>query len=166
MAGLCLYLTNAIAFDPAHPPANHYRYDYDKLRDSAPARRAKLKQQEAIAQPSHAQHPSPQYGHHPQSHEVHDRSSPQSQPALHQSSQESQPSSTTDKTPTQQKTDRLRMVTLLIEDRRTGENPMLVEVKVPLRPVTGPPDYFWAEALDIARTLQESPARIDGQTKK
>jgi hypothetical protein len=54
------------------------------------------------------------------------------------------------------------MVTLLIEDRRLNDSPVLVEVKVPLRHVPGTPDFYWADAQDISRTLQESAARVDG----
>jgi hypothetical protein len=56
-----------------------------------------------------------------------------------------------------------RLITLLIEDMRSGETDLqLAEVKVPLRPAPLAEDGFWADALDVAQELQSSPSRIDG----
>ena len=58
--------------------------------------------------------------------------------------------------PTQQ----LRMVTILIEDIRSGvTDHQLAEVRVPLYER---PDRFWADGRDICEALQGSPSRIDG----
>ena len=55
------------------------------------------------------------------------------------------------------------MVTLLIEDVRSGETDLqLAEIKVPLRPAEREEDGFWADAKDVAEALQSSPSRIDG----
>ncbi|KAH7925943.1 hypothetical protein BV22DRAFT_1064026 [Leucogyrophana mollusca] len=60
----------------------------------------------------------------------------------------------------------LRMVTLLIEDMRSGvPDSQLAEVKVPLRVLNDPADGFWADAKDICGGLQASPSRIDGPAK-
>lgn len=55
----------------------------------------------------------------------------------------------------------VRMLTLLIEDLRTGES-QLAEIKVPLRPSLQPGDGFWADAQDVCNLLQAGPSRIDG----
>lgn len=57
----------------------------------------------------------------------------------------------------------LRIVTLLIEDMRSGvPDPQLAEVKVPLRAADDPEDGFWADAAEICNALQSGPSRIDG----
>jgi hypothetical protein len=57
----------------------------------------------------------------------------------------------------------LRMVTLLIEDMRSGVlDSQLAEVKVPLRVAGDPEDGFWADAAEICDALQGGPSRIDG----
>lgn len=57
----------------------------------------------------------------------------------------------------------LRIVTLLIEDRRPGQAiDQLAEVRVPLREMQYPEDGFWADAKEICDELQASPSRIDG----
>ncbi|KAH7913927.1 hypothetical protein BJ138DRAFT_1058157 [Hygrophoropsis aurantiaca] len=60
----------------------------------------------------------------------------------------------------------LRMVTLLIEDMRSGvPDSQLAEVRVPLRVLDDPADGFWADAKNICDCLQASPSRIDGPAK-
>ncbi|KAG8214023.1 hypothetical protein J3R82DRAFT_10778 [Butyriboletus roseoflavus] len=60
----------------------------------------------------------------------------------------------------------MRMVTLLIEDMRSGvPDSQLAEVKVPLRVADDPDDGFWADAVEICNTLQNGPSRIDGPAK-
>ncbi|KDR75794.1 hypothetical protein GALMADRAFT_248499 [Galerina marginata CBS 339.88] len=60
----------------------------------------------------------------------------------------------------------LRMVTLLIQDVRSGTTDhQLAEVKVPLRPGEHEEDGFWADAKDISEQLQMGPSRIDGPAK-
>ena len=55
------------------------------------------------------------------------------------------------------------MVTLLIEDVRSGETDFqLAEIRVPLRPAGREENGFWADAKDVAEALQSSPSRIDG----
>ena len=55
----------------------------------------------------------------------------------------------------------LRMVTILIEDIRSGvTDHQLAEVRVPLYERE---DRFWADAQDVCEQLQASPSRIDGQ---
>ena len=54
-------------------------------------------------------------------------------------------------------------MTLLIEDSRTNDALLLVEVKVPLQKAVPPVEFFRADAQDITRMLQESAARIDGR---
>ena len=57
----------------------------------------------------------------------------------------------------------MRMVTLLIEDIRSGvTDHQLAEVKVPLRQADHPEDGFWADAKDVSQALQSGPSRIDG----
>lgn len=57
----------------------------------------------------------------------------------------------------------MRMVTLLIEDMRSGvPDPQLAEVRVPLRVADDPEDGFWADAVEICNALQGGPSRIDG----
>jgi hypothetical protein len=54
----------------------------------------------------------------------------------------------------------LRMVTILIEDIRSGvTDHQLAEVRVPLYER---PDRFWADGRDVCEALQGSPSRIDG----
>lgn len=66
-------------------------------------------------------------------------------------------------TVTQGLAQRLRMVTLLIEDLRSGvPDSQLAEVKVPLRVADDPEDGFWADAVEICNALQGGPSRIDG----
>jgi hypothetical protein len=44
----------------------------------------------------------------------------------------------------------LRMVTLLMQDIRSGEvDHQLAEVKVPLRPAEDPRDGYWADAKEL-----------------
>ncbi|KAH7888603.1 hypothetical protein F5I97DRAFT_2003561 [Phlebopus sp. FC_14] len=60
----------------------------------------------------------------------------------------------------------LRMLTLLIEDMRSGvPDSQLAEVKVPLRVADDPEDGFWADAVDVCNALQQGPSRIDGPAK-
>ncbi|KAG1716641.1 hypothetical protein ID866_519 [Astraeus odoratus] len=60
----------------------------------------------------------------------------------------------------------LRMVTLLIEDLRSGiPDSQLAEIKVPLKVAEDPEDGFWADAVDVCNALQASPSRIDGPAK-
>ena len=129
--------------DDAQSTAPHYKYDYDRQRDDAPARRARQKQVQQQPSP-------PDYNQYAQAENVpYERHDPQlqsRQAGRHRAHEF-----------------RLRMVTLLIEDRRTNDAPLLVEVKVPLRQAPPPAEFFWADAQDITRTLQESAARIDGR---
>jgi hypothetical protein len=53
---------------------------------------------------------------------------------------------------------KLRMLTLLIEDRRNGSDE-LAEVRVRLKFAEG---YFWADAKEVCAALQSGPSRIDG----
>ncbi|KAK7005604.1 cation-transporting ATPase [Favolaschia claudopus] len=61
----------------------------------------------------------------------------------------------------------LRLVTLLIEERRGAvRDDQLAEVRVPLRDSENIElDGYWAKAEDICRHLQASPSRIDGPAK-
>ncbi|KAJ7594429.1 hypothetical protein C8J56DRAFT_854635 [Mycena floridula] len=60
----------------------------------------------------------------------------------------------------------VRMITVLIQDIRSGETDhQLAEVKVPLRPTDDPRDGFWADSKDICNRLQSSPSRIDGPAR-
>ncbi|KAI6032947.1 hypothetical protein F5J12DRAFT_797650 [Pisolithus orientalis] len=60
----------------------------------------------------------------------------------------------------------LRMVTLLIEDYRSGvQDSQLAEIMVPLKAAENPEDGFWADAVDVCDALQASPSRIDGPAK-
>ncbi|PPQ79956.1 hypothetical protein CVT25_003028 [Psilocybe cyanescens] len=60
----------------------------------------------------------------------------------------------------------LRMLTLLIQDVRSGTTDhQLAEVKVPLRLADEAGTAFWADAQDIAEQLQRGPSRIDGPAK-
>ncbi|KAH9851394.1 hypothetical protein C2E23DRAFT_732936 [Lenzites betulinus] len=57
-----------------------------------------------------------------------------------------------------------RVLTLLIEDRRSPEDDcFLAEVKVPLKPADSGDEGFWADAQDIAQELQKGPSRIDAK---
>lgn len=57
----------------------------------------------------------------------------------------------------------LRMLTLLIEDVRSGvPDHQLAEIKVILRPGEDPDGGFWANAKEVCETLQAGPSRIDG----
>lgn len=57
----------------------------------------------------------------------------------------------------------MRMVTLLIEDTRSGvPDSQLAEVRVPLRVADDPEDGFWADAVEICNALQGGPSRLDG----
>jgi hypothetical protein len=60
----------------------------------------------------------------------------------------------------------LRILTLLIEDLRRddGERDLLAEIKVPLKKADNPEDGFWADAKEVCKELQSSPARIDGSS--
>ena len=58
----------------------------------------------------------------------------------------------------------LRIVTLLIEDMRSGVPDLqLAEVRVPLKVADDPEDGFWADATEICDALQSGPSRIDGR---
>ncbi|KAF9227261.1 hypothetical protein BS17DRAFT_775202 [Gyrodon lividus] len=60
----------------------------------------------------------------------------------------------------------MRMVTLLIEDMRSGmADSQLAELTVPLRVADDPEDGFWANAVEICDALQAGPSRIDGPAK-
>ncbi|KAF8210381.1 hypothetical protein K438DRAFT_1809582 [Mycena galopus ATCC 62051] len=61
----------------------------------------------------------------------------------------------------------LRLVTILIEDKRGDEvENQLAEVRVTLRDSEDVKvDGYWAQAKDICQTLQASPSRIDGPAK-
>ncbi|KAG2146475.1 uncharacterized protein EDB93DRAFT_1149271 [Suillus bovinus] len=60
----------------------------------------------------------------------------------------------------------LRMVTLLIEDVRSGvPDHQLAEIKVVLRPGEDPDGGFWANAKEVCETLQAGPSRIDGPAR-
>jgi hypothetical protein len=55
----------------------------------------------------------------------------------------------------------LRMVTLLIQDMRSGTiDHQLAEVKVPLRQSDVPEDGFWADSRDIVRAISFFPPPI------
>ena len=56
----------------------------------------------------------------------------------------------------------VRVLTLLIEDRRSGEE-MLAEVRVPLRPADPGDEGMWADAQEVSEELQRGPSRIDGE---
>lgn len=59
-----------------------------------------------------------------------------------------------------------RMVTLLIEDYRSGvQDSQLAEITVPLKAAENPEDGFWADAVDVCDALQATPSRIDGPAK-
>ena len=53
------------------------------------------------------------------------------------------------------------MVTVLIDDRRTGVDE-LAEIKVPLKPADDAEGGYWADAGDVCEKLQTGPSRIDG----
>lgn len=55
------------------------------------------------------------------------------------------------------------MLTLLIEDIRTGES-QLAEIKVPLKQAAHRDDGFWADAQEVCDVLQAGPSRIDGMS--
>lgn len=57
---------------------------------------------------------------------------------------------------------KLRMITLLIEDRRHGTDE-LAEVHVPLKTI-GEEGSLWADAKDVCAALQSGPSRIDGMS--
>ncbi|KAF8502135.1 hypothetical protein F5888DRAFT_1887629 [Russula emetica] len=57
---------------------------------------------------------------------------------------------------------KLRMITLLIEDRRHGTDE-LAEVRV--QPKTAGEGYHWADTKDVCAALQSGPSRIDGPAK-
>ncbi|KAI0063564.1 hypothetical protein BV25DRAFT_390893 [Artomyces pyxidatus] len=57
---------------------------------------------------------------------------------------------------------KLRMVTVLIEDRRTGVDE-LAEIKVQLKP--DGEGSFWADAQEVCERLQTGPSRIDGPAR-
>ncbi|KIK40453.1 hypothetical protein CY34DRAFT_807192 [Suillus luteus UH-Slu-Lm8-n1] len=60
----------------------------------------------------------------------------------------------------------LRMLTLLIEDVRSGvPDHQLAEIKVILRPGEDPDGGFWANAKEVCETLQAGPSRIDGPAR-
>ncbi|KAH0827958.1 hypothetical protein J3R83DRAFT_3596 [Lanmaoa asiatica] len=60
----------------------------------------------------------------------------------------------------------MRMVTLLIEDLRSGVPDLqLAEVRVPLRVAEDPEGGFWADAVEICNALQGGPSRVDGPAK-
>lgn len=60
----------------------------------------------------------------------------------------------------------LRMLTLLIEDVRSGvPDHQLAEIKVVLRPGEDPDGGFWANAKEVCETLQAGPSRIDGPAR-
>lgn len=60
----------------------------------------------------------------------------------------------------------LRMLTLLIEDIRSGvPDHQLAEIKVVLRPGEDPDGGFWANAKEVCETLQAGPSRIDGPAR-
>ncbi|KAG1878103.1 hypothetical protein DFJ58DRAFT_740666 [Suillus subalutaceus] len=60
----------------------------------------------------------------------------------------------------------LRMLTLLIEDIRSGvPDHQLAEIKVVLRPGEDPDSGFWANAEEVCETLQAGPSRIDGPAR-
>ncbi|KJA29033.1 hypothetical protein HYPSUDRAFT_33540 [Hypholoma sublateritium FD-334 SS-4] len=61
----------------------------------------------------------------------------------------------------------LRMVTLLIQDLRSGTvDHQLAEVTVPLKESDNPKDAgYWADAQDITHQLQNGPCRIDGPAR-
>ncbi|KAG1815962.1 uncharacterized protein BJ212DRAFT_1355708 [Suillus subaureus] len=60
----------------------------------------------------------------------------------------------------------LRMLTLLIEDIRSGvPDHQLAEIKVFLRPGEDPDSGFWANAKEVCETLQAGPSRIDGPAR-
>lgn len=62
--------------------------------------------------------------------------------------------------PNQKSGEPLRMLTLLINDIRSGvEDFQLAEVRVPM---TEKEDCFWTNSLDVCEQLQKSPSRIDG----
>lgn len=57
----------------------------------------------------------------------------------------------------------LRILTVLIEDKRTPETDgQLAEVRVGLRNADDPEDGYWADAKEVVDELQSGPARIDG----
>ncbi|KAG2150461.1 hypothetical protein DEU56DRAFT_780115 [Suillus clintonianus] len=60
----------------------------------------------------------------------------------------------------------LRMLTLLIEDVRSGvPDHQLAEIKVVLRPGEDTDGGFWANAKEVCETLQAGPSRIDGPAR-
>ncbi|KAF8806434.1 hypothetical protein BYT27DRAFT_7140948 [Phlegmacium glaucopus] len=60
----------------------------------------------------------------------------------------------------------LRIVTVLIQDIRSGvTDHQLAEVKIPLKPSDDPQDGFWADSRDINQQLQASASRIDGPAR-
>ncbi|KAI0633817.1 hypothetical protein C8Q77DRAFT_1030316, partial [Trametes polyzona] len=53
-----------------------------------------------------------------------------------------------------------------IEDQRgDSEDSMLAEVRVPLKPIEGGDEGYWADAQDVSEQLQKGPSRIDGAAK-
>ncbi|THH08905.1 hypothetical protein EW146_g8843 [Bondarzewia mesenterica] len=59
---------------------------------------------------------------------------------------------------------KLRMVTLLIDDRRSGFDE-LAEISVPLKPANDFEGGYWADAGEVCEQLQSGPSRIDGPAK-
>ena len=55
-----------------------------------------------------------------------------------------------------------RLLTLLINDKRNGED-QIAEVTVPLRPCYDQSIAYWADAADVCRQLQAGASRIDGK---
>ncbi|KAI0305554.1 hypothetical protein B0F90DRAFT_1073189 [Multifurca ochricompacta] len=82
--------------------------------------------------------------------------------STHTTSKESSPSlvGSSPRSLTQSK--KLRMLTLLIEDRRCGTDE-LAEIRVPLK--AAGEGYFWADAKEVCMALQSGPSRVDGPAK-
>lgn len=68
--------------------------------------------------------------------------------------------------PTHKRKQNQRMVTILIQDLRSGTTDhQLAEVKIALRPGDDPQDGYWADARELSEQLQISPSRIDGPAR-
>lgn len=101
-------------------------------------------------------YPPPAHAYAPESHHAHagsHRSRGRYSPVSQGSSSQSLTSS--------QAARKVRTLTLLINDARTGEE-LLAELKVPVRVNADPTEGYWADAQEVCAVLQASASRIDG----
>ncbi|KZT19685.1 hypothetical protein NEOLEDRAFT_1183156 [Neolentinus lepideus HHB14362 ss-1] len=133
--------------------SKYYRYDYDRQRAITPTLPSEYTSQASPQVPSPAA-ASNGYG----------VGSPKSS-ALSGNAMNS-PSNTERRAPAPGRPRILKLVTLLIEDLRSGvTDKQIAEVRVALRPHDEPECGFWGDAGEIAEQLQAGPSRIDGPAR-